>query len=179
MSGGLSRWLQLLGLDRNHVFRAKVERLGPRRARTLVIEGTIRNLFESYRGPRGVPERTPFDHRGHLIARRFGGPNRRANLVAMHGLINMSGGPWCKMEEEVAALIGDRPGEMRITVQYVGQEFRPVAFHVAAVDARSVRRFWRINNANPYLYGPGDPRARRQEEQDAEEVAADAAKGDG
>ncbi|WP_437530562.1 DNA/RNA non-specific endonuclease [Sorangium sp. So ce726] len=178
MSGHV-RWIRLHGIDGNHVFRAQVERLGPRQARTLSIEGTIRNLAESYRGPRGVPERTAFDHRGHLIARRFGGPNRRANLVAMHGLINMSGGPWYKMEGEVAAFIGDRPGQMRITVQYVGQQLRPVAFHVEATDARSMRRFWRIHNANPYLHAPGDPRARRREEQDAEEVAEDAARGDG
>lgn len=76
MSGNIT-WVQLRSLDGHHCLRARVERMGARRARTLSIEGAIRNLKLPYPPPRGVQERTPFDHRGHLIAARFGGPSRR------------------------------------------------------------------------------------------------------
>lgn len=178
MSGDVA-WVQIRSLDGHHCLRARVERMGARRARALSIEGAIRNLKLPYPQPRGVQERTPFDHRGHLIAARFGGPSRRVNLAAMHGLINMSGGPWYSMEGEIAAMIGDRPGQMKVTVHYVDTDLRPFAFHVEVSAYTGQRLFRRIHNANPYLSHPNDPRAQRQAEEDSAEVADDLARGNG
>ncbi|WP_437876662.1 DNA/RNA non-specific endonuclease [Sorangium sp. So ce513] len=165
------RTIELLGLDRRTVFEAKVEHFGARCARTLQIAGEIQHFQWPYRPANGVRERTGFDHRGHLIARCFGGPNRRANLVAMHGLVNMSGGPWYKMEREIISMLGKEAGWMRIDVEYLGSDLRPDAFLVVAGRAKGPLRSWQIVNANPYLYPTRDWRAQRQAELDAQELA--------
>lgn len=189
---GTTLWVSRRGIEPSFTYRAKVEQVAPRRARTLSIEGPIRNVHLPRRQAFGVPERTPFDHRGHLIASRFGGPNARVNLVAMHGLVNQSGGPWYGMEQEIASMLpaprevegSDLPvmvewtGTMKVVVQYhEGDPFRPVAFHVEARDSRGQVKLWRIHNRNPYLSSPRDPRRLREVEEVSTGVADDVAKG--
>jgi DNA/RNA non-specific endonuclease len=185
---GVIVWVNRPGLDRSlgFTFRAAVDRLSPRQARTISIEGPIRNVHLPRKQAFGVPERTAFDHRGHLIAERFGGPNSRVNLVAMHGLVNMSGGPWYRMEEDIARWLDasgahreglPRTGWMKVNVRYhSGDPLRPIAFHVEAKDPNGAARFWQIDNANPYLPNPRDPR-RQQVEALAAEVSEDLARG--
>lgn len=163
--------------DECHPIFVKAERLEARSARTLVIEGTIRVLDPPKQTPKGVRERTGFDHRGHLIAKRFGGPNRRLNLVAMHGLINQSGGPWYMMENNIAKLLGDRQGHMRVTIHYIGEDLRPFGFFVQVTTPWA--QSWSMRNANPYLPDPRDPDGRRRAERDAAELSEALDRNDG
>ncbi len=129
-----SRWILIPGngIYGSQNYRAQVEVVGQRQERTLSIEGKIQNI----QLPRGrIPQikgLSSFDHKGHLIAFRFGGPDHPANLVAMHGLINMSGGLWYKMEGRLADSLGERPH----ATNHAGQEF-----------------YERMYNFNPHMDG--------------------------
>jgi hypothetical protein len=178
------RWIQRQGIEPSFVYRAQVEQVGPRQARTLSIEGPIRNVGIERRGTPKVQERTFFDHGGHLIASRFGGPNRRVNMVAMHGNINMSGGEWYRMENEISEMlrrerrdpqsgvtIVERTGTMKVLVQYAQTELlRPVSFCVEARSSRGEVRVWRHFNFGTYLTNPKRPVAQAI----AQEIAEDA-----
>ncbi|MDI1448671.1 DNA/RNA non-specific endonuclease [Polyangium sp. 6x1] len=181
-------WVKRQGLDASlgFTFRAQVERLPARKARTLSIEGPVRNVDLPRKQAFGVSSRSPFDHRGHLIAERFGGPNSSVNLVAMHGLVNMNGGPWYAMEVEIARMLDasgahrpglPRTGWMKVTVRYHSADpLRPIAFHVEAKDPNGTTKFWQIFNANPHLSNPNDPR-RAEANALAVDLNADIARG--
>jgi len=167
------RWVQLEGtFDPNwktlyrvfqaYVYRAKVEHLGRRKRRTLSIEGQIRNVASIRHGSTALSSRTSFDHGGHLIAARFGGPTKRANLVPMHGAINGSGGRWYRMEDEIAEMLRrdprGGPATMLVQVSYDNEaSLRPLAFQVQVVMPGSARRTWHMENYNPLLLDPRDP----------------------
>ena len=130
------------------------ERFESDRWRTASIEGPIR-LHDAPRPPvTGVDERSAFDHRGHLIAHRLGGPSgeESGNLVAMHGRINMSGTPWYQMEATIARFLASGPGRMRVDVQYASRaDLRPHAFRVEVHYANGMRSTWRTHNFNPMI----------------------------
>lgn len=155
---GDKQWVQIQGrgLFDSQIYRAQVEKIGRRQDRTLSIEGRIQNISLERAYMPKVKGITNFDHRGHLIARRFGGPNSRHNLVPMHGLINQSGGLWYQMEEKIAESLGARPGQMKVIVQYYneGDLERPTSFHIHVTNYSNVESFYRIYNYNPYLIDP-------------------------
>ncbi|MBL8818570.1 MAG: DNA/RNA non-specific endonuclease [Planctomyces sp.] len=152
-----SRWILIPGngIYVTQNYRAQVEVVGERQERTLSIEGKIQNI----QLPRGrIPQikgLSSFDHKGHLIAFRFGGPDHPANLVAMHGLINMSGGLWYQMEARLAEALGERPGEMKVLVQYDDSTdmMRPRSFCVHATNHAGQEFHERMYNFNPHMDG--------------------------
>ncbi|HEY6881654.1 MAG TPA: DNA/RNA non-specific endonuclease [Polyangiales bacterium] len=142
-----------------------------RRARTLLAEGAIRSLHLPRRKPPRALGQEPFDHSGHLIGHRFGGPNRRANIVAMHGLVNLNPGSWYVVEDEIADFIGAGTGTMRVRVRYhEAWPLRPIAFHVEARSPSGAFRTWHVRNSNPYL---PNPQLQAQLEATAEKLAED------
>ena len=123
-----TRWCQLLGTHNPswpsnlrafapHLYRARRE-LTPRGERTVLIEGPVSNFPSVRDGNTALASRTAFDHGGHLIAARFGGPTCDENLMPMHGVINMRGGRWSNMEDQIARLLGGGKGTMRVRALY-------------------------------------------------------------
>src|SRR5262245_23282579 len=100
-------------------YTVKEEPIPDGRFRTLSIEGPIR--ITPGRVSHSGSNRSPFDHHGHLIADQFGGPGDAGsgNIVPMHGHSNNgAGGQYRAMEMDVARLLGNRDGWMKVTVDY-------------------------------------------------------------
>jgi hypothetical protein len=104
-------------------YRALVETVAAGE-RTLMVEGRVDNLGSRGRNMPRLPGLLTGDHRGHLIPLRFGGPDVRENLIPMLGRVNLS--PYTIMENEIARMLGDRRGEMQVTIVYTDSTgFRP------------------------------------------------------
>jgi hypothetical protein len=121
--------------------------------RTASIMGKVRNLPSTRYRPQ-VEGIGPFEHAGHLIAVRFGGPNRKSskNIVPMHGAVNQAGGEWYRLEQDIAKLLGDDAGTMVVELEYDGVlDTVPLSFSVwvGVPDGRRLSR--RIYNGNPLL----------------------------
>src|SRR5688572_21268336 len=67
-------WPRALRAFEPNLYRAKREVTETGEARTVLIEGTVSNLPSQRHGSTGLGSRSAFDHGGHLIAARFGGP---------------------------------------------------------------------------------------------------------
>lgn len=66
----------------------------------------------------------PGDHAGHIIARRFDGPNDLVNVLPQDANFNM--GAWKSVENGWAkALENDQAVDVRISMKYVGNSTRP------------------------------------------------------
>lgn len=77
----------------------------------------------------GGADKLDTDVRGHLIADRFGGSNKKENLVAQDG--NLNGGQYKKIENECAkALQQGKDVSMSVEVEYDGDSQRPSSFTV-------------------------------------------------
>ncbi len=73
----------------------------------------------------------------------------------MHGLINMSGKPWYRMEQDIARFLGDREGHMKVRVQYSEADcLRPHAFFVEVIYSNGMRSTWKTFNYDPFLSRP-------------------------
>jgi hypothetical protein len=66
-----------------NLYRAKREVTETGEPRTVLMEGTVSNLPSQRHGSTALGSRSAFDHGGHLIAARFGGPTSAENLVPM------------------------------------------------------------------------------------------------
>jgi hypothetical protein len=106
-------WPRALRAFEPYVYRAQRELTSVGEGRTVLIEGPVSNRPSLRDGSTALATRTAFDHGGHLIAARFGGPTCVENLVPMHGGINMRGGRWSNMEDQIGRLLGDDKGMLR------------------------------------------------------------------
>lgn len=150
-------WPRELRTFEPYLYRAKREVTETGEPRTVVIEGTVSNLPSQRHGNTALASRTAFDHGGHLIAARFGGPTCAENLVPMHGGINMRGGRWSNMEDQIARLLGDGKAMMRVSASYASPlDLRPERFNVELFPLGQ-RHFWSIVNFSPFLADPRSP----------------------
>ena len=75
----------------------------------------------------------------------------------MHGGINMRGGRWSNMEDEIARLLGDGKAMMRVTVTCASPlDLRPERFAVELFPLGQ-RRLWNILNFSPFFSDPRSP----------------------
>jgi hypothetical protein len=160
-------WPRALRAFEPYVYRAQRELTSVGEGRTVLIEGPVSNRPSLRDGSTALATRTAFDHGGHLIAARFGGPTCVENLVQMHGGINMRGGRWSNMEDQIGRLLGDDKGMLRVQVRYADDiELRPERFSVELVTLAG-RHLWVIDNYSPFMSDPRSPehwRARILEE---------------
>jgi hypothetical protein len=101
------------------------------------------------------------------VAARFGGPTCDENLVPMHGGINMRGGRWSNMEDQIGRLLAKQKGTMHVRASYPDDvELRPARFSIELVT-KAGRQLWAMDNYTPFLADPRSPehwRARVLEE---------------
>lgn len=146
----------VVGKKPNRRFKVREEGLPGGGNRTISIEGPIR--ITPGRRPHSGGNRSPFDHHGHLIADQFGGPGDAGsgNIVAMYGHANNgAGGQYRAMEMQVARLLGDRDGWMKVTVDYnEPTDDRPHAFAVEVRHANGMHSRWKIFNFYPHFPNP-------------------------
>lgn len=86
------------------------------------------------RGPhdRRTPGKRPGDDAGHIFADQFDGAGDKGNLVSQLGTLNK--GAWKDMEEEWAdAIRAGKKVEVRIDINYAGDDLRPSDFLVEYV----------------------------------------------
>ena len=77
----------------------------------------------------GKPDRKPSDHGGHLIARRFGGPEIPENHIAQAANINR--GLYRKLENKWDKALGKgKEVEVEITPNYTRSSKRPDSIEV-------------------------------------------------
>lgn len=151
-------WARIHGMPGPFTYRVVEETLDGDRARTLSIVGKVRNVESIRDGSSAIPRRSVFQHGGHLIAARFGGPTRPENLARMHGATNMSGGAWYRMEQEIAKLLGDDEGTMLVVVEYEGPvDEVPSSYRVQVATPRGKRLTQKVQNENPLLLPPTHP----------------------
>jgi hypothetical protein len=85
----------------------------------------------------------------------------------MHGGINMRGGRWSNMEDQIGRLLGDAKATMRVRASYVDDvELRPLRFVIELVTMAG-RHLWMMDNFSPFMADPRSPehwRARILEE---------------
>lgn len=86
------------------------------------LEGKPKNISDT-KEKIGKGYEQPFDDRGHLVAKRFNGPNGLENVIMQESHLNRS--DYKKLENELAGYVEDCDVRIRITPVYEEDSFRP------------------------------------------------------